>query len=302
MPPDLPAGLREPRRVRLHRLRPASAVASGHFGELLQGRLGPSGPLALVTLPAPPLLVSAQVLPGPFGFLQAGRERPLDRGVIVAIFREVAGAPPCGRLILRSGMPAGGGAGSSTAAILATAAACAAAHGRPPVRPERLARLCLALEGAIDPLMHFHPGRLLWAPRAARILARLPALPAFDVVGGFLGPGIRTDPADLDFADIADLVAAWGPAAARGDLAALAALSTESARRNTARRGGPDLAPLVAAGQRLGALGLVAAHTGSARGLIFAPGRVPAGAIGALRELGLRAVDHFPLGRSLSTR
>ena len=121
------------------------------------------------------------------------------------------------------------------------------------------------------------PGRLLWAPRAGSPAGGPPAAAGVRVVGGFLGPGRRTDPADLDFADIADLVAAWPPAACRGDLATLAALATESARRN-ARRRGPDLAPILAAADATARSGIVAAHTGSALGLLFAPGRSPADA------------------------
>jgi uncharacterized protein involved in propanediol utilization len=159
-----------------------------------------------------------------------------------------------------------------------------------------MASLCVRLEGATDPLMHAAPGRLLWAPRAGRALATLPPLPPLEVVGGFLGPGRRTDAADLDFADVADLVAEWPAAAVRGDTARLAALATESARRNARHRGG-DLAPLEAVAARTGALGLVAAHTGSARGLLFAPGRgCPEAAAAALRALGARGVGRHRLG------
>jgi uncharacterized protein involved in propanediol utilization len=275
-----------------------SAVRSvaGHFGELVQGRLGPDGPVALITLPAPDLRVTARLAPGgPFALHCAGGERPLTPGQAAALFRAL-GAPPRGRLTLRSDTPAGGGAGSSTAALLAAAAAIAAARGRPLPDPDRLARLCRALEGATDPLMHPEPGRLLWASRQARALARLPPPPPLEIVGGFLGPGRRTDAGDDRFADVADLAAAWPAAAARGDAAALAALATESARRNAAVRAGPDPAPLVAAAARVGALGIVAAHTGSARGLIFAPGHGdPAAAAAALRALGLRGVRRFRL-------
>ena len=48
---------------------------SGHFGELLQGRLGADGPLALVTLPAPGLRVTARFTPGPFALHCTGGER-----------------------------------------------------------------------------------------------------------------------------------------------------------------------------------------------------------------------------------
>lgn len=277
-------------------VRSARAAVSGHFGELMQGRLGANGPLALVTLPAPPLRARADLRPGPFGVHCAGGQ-VLDRRQVVALHRAVAGGPPRGRLVLRVGMPPGGGAGSSTAALLAVAAVYAAAHGRDPGMPEALARLCVGLEGATDPLMYPGPARLLWAPRDARVLARLPALPALEVVGGFLGRGLRTDPADLDFADISDLVAAWVPAAARGDLAALARLATESACRNAARRGGPSLEPVFGVAARFGALGIVAAHTGSARGLIFAAGDGGNAAIpDALRKAGLRGLCRFRVG------
>jgi len=268
---------------------PDAVSVSGHFGELIQGRLGPSGPVALVTLPAPHLIVTARLAPGPLALYCAGGERPLALARVAALARALR-VPPRGRLTLRASMPAGSGAGSSTAALLATALLLA----RIPPPLDRLARLCLAIEGATDPLMHPDPARLLWAARQARALDRLPPLPPLEVVGGFLGPGQRTDPADDRFADVADLATAWPPAAARGDVATLAALATESARRNAALRGGPDLAPLLAAAAPFGALGIVAAHTGSARGLIFAPGRGdPAAAADALRADGLRGVRRF---------
>ncbi len=273
----------------------AEASISGHFGELLQGRLGPGGPLVLVTLPAPDLRVTARLLAGPFGVHCCGAGRCLGRRQAAALFRAVTGLPPAGRLLLRSAAPAGGGAGSSTAALLAAAAVYATAHERAAPPPDRLAQLSLELEGATDPLMHSHPDRLLWAPREGRTLAVLPPLPGLSVVGGFLGPGRRTDPADLDFPDIADLATAWPAAAARGDLAALARIATESATRTVRRRGGPPLEPMLAAGVRLGALGAVAAHTGSARGLIFPPRADTRAAVAELRALGLRQVRDFRL-------
>ena len=267
-------------------------TVAGHFGELLQGRLGPSGPLALITLPTPAFSVTARHHPaGPFR-VHAPGPSPLSRHAAARLHRSLTGAPLRGTLALHATMPPGGGAGASTAALLAAAAAFT--RGRPHP-PETLARLCHAIEGATDPLMHPAPGALLWAPRAARPLGRLPPLPAFHVAGGFLGPGRRTDPGDLAFADIADLAAAWPAAAARRDLAALAALATESARRNARHRHGPDLAPLLAAAERHGALGIVAAHTGSALGLLFAA-PPPDAALADLRALGLARVARFRAG------
>lgn len=278
------------------RRRSVDVAVSGHFGELLQGLLGPGGPVALVTLPAPALLVAARWRPGRFAVHRAGGA-VLARTAAAALWRAVAPGPPRGRLRLAAGMPPGGGAGSSTAALLAAAGAFAAAAGRRLPDAGALAALCLRLEGASDPLMHPDPGALLWAPREARVLAALPPLPGLEVVGGFLGPGRRTDPADGGFAEVADLVAAWGPAAERGDLPALAGLAAESARRNVAVRGGPELGPVEAVGGRHGALGVVAAHTGSARGLIFAPGRGDAAAAARdLAELGVARVLRYRLG------
>ena len=229
---------RGPRRLEpRHRLRRGDRAVTphtvaGHFGELLQGRLGPDGPLALVTLPTRAFQVTARLHPGGVFRLHVPGPSPLSRQDAATLHRAIANAPPRGSLTLRATMPPGGGAGASTASLLAAAAAFAAAAGRPLPPPAELARICHGIEGATDPLMHPDPGAILWAPRAGSPLAALPPLPEFDVVGGFLGPGRRTDPADLDFADIADLAAAWPPAACQRDLATLAALATESARRN----------------------------------------------------------------------
>ena len=276
--------------------RPVEVTVHGHFGELLQGRLGPGGPVALVTLPSPCLCVTAHLIPGPFGVHSVAGDRLIRRAQAAALHRTVANRPPRGRLLLRANMPPGGGAGSSTAALLATIAAYARAAGRPSPPAAQLAGLCLALEGATDPLMHPDPARLLWASREGRVLAAFPPPPSLEVLGGFDGPGGRTDPADDGFADVADLVAAWPAAAARGDLVALARLATESAARNARARGGPPIESLLALAARHGAVGIVAAHTGSARGLLFAPGAGDqAAALAALRSAGLCGVHRFRL-------
>ncbi len=250
-------------------------TVAGHFGEWLQGRLGPDGPLVLVTLACPALAVRTDPAAPPL--LDAGA---LDR------FAAALGRP-LARTGLSADMPPGGGAGASTAGLLALARASGA-----PDDPDALARACLAAEGATDPLMHPHPDRLLWAPRQARALRRLSPVPPMEIAGGFWGPPQRTDPADTAFPDIADLVAAWegpGPAADR------AALATESAARTDALRGPagdptPDLA------RETGALGRVRAHTGSARGLVFAPGTLPRDMRARLAEAGLAGAITFRTG------
>lgn len=255
----------------------------GHFGELLQGRLGPKGPVVLVTLPCPALAVAAtpSSVRDPHGLLPAPRARALlDRLGL----RE---PPP---YALTAMMPRGGGAGASTAALVALARFAGSDHA-----PGRLARACVAVEGASDPLMFPAPERLLWASRQAETIEELPPLPPFEVLGGFHGPNRRTDPADDDFADIADLIGPWRSAAGTGDLAALAALASRAAERTISRRG-PAGDPTARLAAELGALGHVIAHTGSARGLLFAPGTIPERAGAHLARNGFRRILRFAAG------
>jgi len=251
---------------------------AGHFGELMQGRLGAGGPLALVSLPCPALWVE------PCAVADAGLIGPRRLAALCAAL----GLPvPDALPALHATMPQGGGAGSSTAALVAVARLIG--FDGP---PEDLARACVAAEGASDPLMFPAAHRLLFAPREGRALRALPALPAFTVVGGFWGAERRTDPQDLDFPDIADLVDRWPHLAT---LPEMAALTRESARRTLARRG-PANDPTEALARALRAEGWLIAHTGSARGLIFAPNRVPADAEDRLRAAGFRGVLRFAGG------
>ncbi len=259
---------------------------AGHFGELLQGRLGPAGPVVLVTLPCDALAVEAirAALPDDHGLLPPARAR--------ALLERLGLADP-GAFSLTATMPRGGGAGASTAALVALARLAGSDHA-----PDQLARACVAVEGASDPLMFAAPERLLWASRRAEVMDQLPALPAFDIVGGFWGPNRRTDPVDDGFPDISDLITPWKAAAERADLAALAALASQSARRTLARRGPAD-DPTGALATALGALGHVIAHTGSARGLLFAPGTIPPVAPARLVAAGFRRIVSFRAGRKV---
>lgn len=246
----------------------------GHFGELLQGRLGPDGPVALLTLPMPLPVIAAQVT-GPGAAIHG----PLPTALARELLRRL-GLPFPGHVRLRALMPVGGGAGCSTAALVAVAR-LAGWRGD----PLALARACVAVEGASDPLMLPGAGRMLWASRQGRIIAPLPPLARCEIVGGFFGPPQPTRQAQ-QFVDIADLIAAW-PAA---DLPRQAQLASQSA----ARRWGADPAARLAQG--LGALGWVAAHTGSARGLIFPCGAAPPHWRAAMIAAGGRGLVAFRAG------
>ena len=258
--------------------RTAPLRVAGHFGELMQGRLGAGGPVVLISLPCPVLWVEIGG-PDDVALLDPRRVGALCAALGLAV---PASLPPMQAL-----MPPGGGAGSSTAALVALARWLGFAGP-----DEVLVRACVRAEGASDPLMLPHAQRLLFAPREGRVVAQLPALPAFEVVGGFFGPGQRTRAEDEAFPDIADLIAQWQRVQ---DLAAMAALTAESARRTLALRG-PSGDTTEQLARDLGAIGWLIAHTGSARGLIFAPGTVPEGAEAALTAAGLTGVIRFAGG------
>lgn len=258
-----------------------SITIAGHFGELLQGRLGPNGPLALVSLPCPALTLTATALPAKGLSLHCPQGVPILTPARARAFLARLGLSLKGRVTLSPAMPVGAGAGASTAALVALAR-LAGWNGD----ALSLARACVASEGASDPLMLSYPAQVLWASREGRVLAHLPPLPAFDILGGFWGPARRTDPADLHFPDISALLPDWTAAAKSQDLAALAKLATTSAQATLVLRNvqGDPTASLAA---QLGALGYLIAHTGSARGLIFARGGVPRDGIATLRAAGL---------------
>lgn len=250
----------------------------GHFGELLQGRLGAGGPLALVSLPCPALWVE----PG-----DPGDSALIGPRRVQALCAALGLPPPANLPRLHATMPPGGGAGSSTAALVAVARLLG--FDGP---AEGLARACVAAEGASDPLMFPRAERLLFAPRLGQVLRPLPALPRFVVAGGFLGPGQRTRAEDEDFPDIADLVARWDQGL---NLRQMAGLASESARRTLALRG-PSGDPTADLARDLGAEGWLIAHTGSARGLILDPDTATDGVLAALIEAGFTDVLTFAGG------
>lgn len=263
-------------------------TVDGHFGELIQGRMGPSGPVALISLPCPALQLTA--LASPAQRLEIYSPQRVLPSQMARQFLSRLGRRSHHRIVLRSDMPPGGGSGASTAALVALAQL-----GEEPIDPQSLAEACLDVEGATDPLMFAQPERLLWASRRARVLQNMPALPKFEVLGGFWGPMTRTAAQDRNFADISDLVPKWRSAALAQDLPGLSALCSQSAARNLSLRGlANDPTPKLAAS--LGALGYVAAHTGAARGFIFARGTCPKEATAVLRQSGFASIVYFNAG------
>lgn len=261
-----------------------TARVAGHFGEWIQGRLGPDGPLALITVPCPVLSVEATWKPAPEIGLKWNGHRSLSLEQAKRMLMELDLGS--GAATFNTNMISARGTGASTAALVALAQAAGVWD------PLRIAQACVAVEGASDPLMLAHPDEVLWAPRRADSLRELPKPPEFEMVGGFFGADQMTDPADTDFPDVGDLVDPWTTAASGGNRHALAECATASAQRTTALRGPVD-DPTADLSRALGALGWVRAHTGSARALVFAPGSVPRRAKDCLAEAGLRDLVQF---------
>ncbi|SNR43703.1 hypothetical protein [Puniceibacterium sediminis] len=267
--------------------RPLHRVA-GHFGEWLQGRLGPQGPVVLVTMACDAVYAEATFEPAQTLQLHQPTPTVVTQEQLHHLLRR-AGRPEHGLFLLSGTAPPGAGAGASTAALVALARAAGTAE-------DLIADACLAAEGASDPLMLPAPDCVLWASRRAQVLRHFPAPPRCEIIGGYLGSPYRTDPEDHNFADISDLIPRWQNATETGDLPALAALASESADRTTQHRG-PFRDPTAGIAHQLGALGHARAHTGSARALIFAPGTVPRGAHTVLERSGLRNPIQFMTGQ-----
>lgn len=252
------------------------ARITGHLGELLQGRLGPTGPVALITLPAPDLAVRVSYREGPFTLFQP-QGRAITPPHLAALLRALD-CPLSGRFIIHCPYPVGGGGGASTATRLAIARIL-----RPAWPDALLEQVVRAVEGASDPLLRPAPERVLWASRAARVVQQMPPLPRLRIVGGFDGQPRMTDPQDDHFPDISDLVARWPAACA--DAAKIAELAMLSATRTAALRG-VDIASIAGVARTCGALGFAMAHTGAARALLLAWDSDPTQALALLAARG----------------
>ncbi len=273
------------------RQRDASRVVhrvGGHFGEWLQGRLGPRGPVVLVTLACDVLFAEASLEPADHLELRQSMPSSVTSSQLRTLLRGI-GKPESGIFRLFCTAPPGAGAGASTASLVALARTAGGSE-------ELLSAACLAAEGASDPLMLPGCDTILWSSRLAEVQERFPAPPSCEIVGGFLGDPVRTDATDHDFADISDLVPLWRKAAEVRDLPRLATLASEAADRTTRLRG-PVADPMPEIARDLGALGYARAHTGSARALIFAPGTAPAHSETVLECAGLHGTLRFLTGR-----
>lgn len=261
--------------------RPATqargALVFGHMGELVQGRMGKGGPLALVTLPCTRVRVRARFGDGTPPLAAAMAARLDHKGAAIAIDANV---------------PPGCGAGISTATLLATLRLLA-----PGLSPEADSAHMLAVEGAVDPLAFAPSPPRIWASRMAQTLEILPVFPRLVAVGGFDGPGQVTNPADGNFPDMSEAFALLRKASP----AHIGQAASLSAKANQQRNPRPNWVAVQNIARQTGALGVAVAHTGSAISLLFEPGAVGIdGAQSGLAALGLSHVMRFEFGLGAS--
>lgn len=270
-------------------LKTRSVKANGHFGEWMQGRLGETDRIALISVQCPHFWVRAN-------FTDAVELRyddslpSLPRDKLVELLLALNNLP-LGRFVVDSNMQFGAGLGASTASLLAIARVAAKSDASLAF----LSQAILSVEGASDPIMYPDFDQLLWASREAKILDKYASPPPFEVLGALWGNPQRTDPSDRNFPDISDLIPIWRDATQAQDHDRVASLSTESFKRTSDLRGsGSDPSTTIA--KDLGALGVIRAHTGSARGFLFKPGGAPQSGLNLLAEAGYSDAGTFKTG------
>lgn len=256
---------------------PGAAVgvssAPGTFGELIQGVL-PDGADFLVTLPvghwATATFVAEPDRPGIV-------VRPAHKEKALRVARDLfntAGYAGGGRLWVDSCIPEGKGMASSSADLVATARAVGNALDLPMTAQsiEDHLRRVEPTDGVM------YPGLVAFHHRRVSLLARLGDVPPLTVVAldeGGVVDSVRFNRRPKPFTgaqreEYAHLLQEVTVAVARGDLDTLGRAATRSGALNQALQPKRTFAALCDGARRIGALGVVVAHSGTVAGLLLA--------------------------------
>jgi uncharacterized protein involved in propanediol utilization len=255
-------------------------TAHGTFGELLQGALPGPGETDgegrfLVTLPVARWSNARfELRPRGSGLTVSPPGKTKAAALAAVLLREL-GHPADGSLVLRGSIPEGKGLASSSADLAATARAILAVLERS-VSPQRLGAMLAAIEPT-DGVMF--PGIVAFDHRRGahlRTLGRLPALQVVAVDQGGLVDTVAFNQRATGY-DAAErrlyqrLLDDLSDAVARGDLAAVGAISTRSAALNQPRLPNRNFVALRETCRSVGGLGLVACHSGTMLGILLDP-------------------------------
>lgn len=266
-----------------------------HFGEVLQGMS--AGRRVLLSLPCPLFHSRASFASGGH---RAGEKA---RRAMALALMELDAPWRGGALTVHSNVPVGRGLGSSTADCVAAIRATALAVGAVITR-ETIARLVVAAEGAADSVMF--PAAILFSNREGVVLEDFGGeVPPLEVLGFDTGgEGVDTlahpTPAytRAEQTSFAALIGVLRDAVARQDSRLAAHVATASARINQRYLPKPRFGDFEQVAEEVGALGILAAHSGTVAGLLFDPGDAATPcrvrrAAGQLARMGIRKTWHY---------
>lgn len=256
-----------------------TARAPGSCGELIQGAL--AGVDLQLSCPIDVAAEAQLAFGGQVPLLEGLPRHPKVRAAIHA-FLGHEGAGVMGRLRLSNPLPRGKGFGTSTADIAAALSALAAGLSRP-VTPVDLARAALTVEPSDGTLF---PGIALFDHRRGQVHGSLGDPPPLEVLiydtGGTVNTARFNDRPDLARRNQAKepmvreaLALAW-EGLRRGDVEAIGAAATLSARAHQALLPKACLEPVLALAREVGAVGVNVAHSGTLLGILLDPRRTPA--------------------------
>jgi uncharacterized protein involved in propanediol utilization len=247
--------------------------AFGTFGELLQGVLPEPDGDFLVTLPiAQWTTASFQLVRGSSSVdVSPPHKRKALR--LAEMMLHWADVPYGGVLILQSSLPEGKGLASSSADLVATARAVGNALGRT-LLPETIE----AFLGRIEPTDGvLYSGIVEFDHRKVQLRRYLGSIPSMVVVGVDEGGAVDTIEfnriakpfSSADRREYARLLEQLTAAVAARDLAAVGTVATRSAQLNQMLWRKRLLDPLSSICADVGALGVVAAHSGTMLGVLL---------------------------------
>jgi uncharacterized protein involved in propanediol utilization len=268
----------------------ATCSVMSHWGEVIQGPVmfEERPHVGLVTLPDPAYYVTASAAPS----RSAGRIscQPAAKAKALVAAQRVIGkwAPGLGvELSFWSTIPEGVGAGSSTADCTATVYAILEMLGVPSASATDYDILAdvFAAEGPCDPLVLLDWGRtVLWGSRSGRLLRTYDhSLPPFQALGFVTEPGrtvstveladqqARKPPAAAEIDAFAEVLHAFDQALAARSASGVARAAMASGSLNQSRCRIEHWDALTALSERVGALGVSCAHSGTAAAFLFDP-------------------------------
>jgi uncharacterized protein involved in propanediol utilization len=254
-------------------VRRGAGWACGTFGELLQGVLPECGSDFLVTLPiARGCTARFEVRTGSRRVTVYPAGKTKSRAAAEAMLRRY-GNGHGGVLTLRGDLSEGKGQASSSADLVATVRAVGAAIGITP-SPAEIEALLRPIEPT-DGVMY--PGVVAFRHREVRLEAELGHLPPLTIVGVDEGGQVDTVGFNRlpkpfgarERREYGQLLTTIADAVGRGDLATVGAVATRSAVLNQRLRPKALLGNLITLSASIGALGVVAAHSGTILGLLL---------------------------------